>query len=106
MVQEDPSLGQVLHRELAFFQRRADAELRLLAIRNAGGGGGDGSSHLSPPFQAYPSVGTACSKIIRSANGGAVGLPQGFPPKNSRIGEPGSFSWTFYYYVEDLVVMA
>lgn len=32
-VQEDPSLGHILHRELAFFQRLEDAELRLLAYR-------------------------------------------------------------------------
>lgn len=32
-IQEDPGLGQVLHRELAFFQRRANAKLHLLAIR-------------------------------------------------------------------------
>lgn len=32
-VQEDPSLSQILHWELAFFQQRADAKLCLLAYR-------------------------------------------------------------------------
>lgn len=32
-VREDPSLGQIFHRELAFFHRREDAELRLMAYQ-------------------------------------------------------------------------
>lgn len=33
VVREDPSLGQILHRELAFFQWWADAKLCLLVYR-------------------------------------------------------------------------